>query len=97
MLEQLYIKDFALIEEIRISFGPDLNLITGGTWAGKSIILGALGLLMGNKATTDLIRSGSKRAIVEACFAVKDDENAPVIFETLDSHGVESEGSTIII
>jgi len=69
MIDELYIKDFALINELRIGFGRGMNLITGETGAGKSIILGALNLLMGARATTDMIRSGAQRAIVEASFA----------------------------
>lgn len=73
MLESLTVKDFALIRDLNIQFGSGLNLITGETGAGKSVILGALSLVLGYKATTDMIRSGSKRATVEASFSMPPD------------------------
>jgi DNA repair protein RecN (Recombination protein N) len=76
MLESLTVKDFALIRELNIQFGSGLNLITGETGAGKSVLLGALSLVLGYKATTDMIRSGSKRATVEASFAMPPDTRA---------------------
>ena len=86
MLQEIYIKDFALIQEQRITLGPGLNLLTGETGAGKSIILGALGLVLGDKATTDLIRSGCKRAIVEASFYL--DENDESLISKIEEHGL---------
>jgi len=73
MLESLTVKDFALIRDLNIQFGSGLNLITGETGAGKSVLLGALSLVLGYKATTDMIRSGSKRATVEAAFSMPPD------------------------
>lgn len=68
MLKQLYIKDFTLIDELDISFRPGFSVITGETGAGKSIILGALHLLLGQRADTKQIKSGRKKCIVEAHF-----------------------------
>lgn len=88
MLEELYIKDFALIHEIRIGFGNGLNIITGETGAGKSIILGALNLLMGSRASTDMIKSGSPRAIVEASFAPRENKG---LLELLEKNAFDTD------
>ena len=68
MLKQLYIKNFTLIDELDISFNPGFSVITGETGAGKSIILGAIGLLLGNRADTRQVKVGTERCIVEAHF-----------------------------
>ncbi len=65
MLSRLQIKNFALIEDAEIDFGPGLNIITGETGAGKSILLGALTMILGERASTDFIRTGCERAIIE--------------------------------
>ncbi len=66
MIQSLYIKDFALIDELDVRFGRGLNILTGQTGAGKSIIIGALNLILGERADTDMIRQGSTKAIAEA-------------------------------
>ncbi|MBR9976651.1 MAG: DNA repair protein RecN, partial [Bacteroidetes bacterium] len=66
MLTSLYIRNFALIEEIRIDFGKGLTVMTGETGAGKSIVIDALGLVLGERADTAMIRQGSDKAIAEA-------------------------------
>ena len=68
MLKQLYIKNFTLIDELDIQLHPGFSVITGETGAGKSIILGAIGLLLGNRADTKSIKSGRDRCIIEAHF-----------------------------
>ena len=68
MLKHLYIKDFTLIDTLDIDFHPGFSVITGETGAGKSIILGAIGLLLGQRADTKAIKSGSKRCVIEAHF-----------------------------
>ena len=68
MLKQLYIKNFTLIDELDISFNSGFSVITGETGAGKSIILGAIGLLLGNRADTRQVKAGTERCIVEAHF-----------------------------
>ncbi|MBW7956833.1 MAG: DNA repair protein RecN [Deltaproteobacteria bacterium] len=70
MLLELSIKDFAIIESLSIGFGPGLNIFTGSTGAGKSIIMDALALVLGDRASGDLIREGSVEAQVEALFDV---------------------------
>ena len=68
MLKQLYIKNFTLIDELNIALYPGFSVITGETGAGKSIILGAIGLLLGNRADTKAIKTGRNRCVIEAHF-----------------------------
>ena len=68
MLKQLYIKNFTLIEELDIQMHPGFSVITGETGAGKSIILGAIGLLLGNRADSKAIKAGKDRCVIEAHF-----------------------------
>lgn len=74
MLTDLRIRNFAIIAELQISFGAGLTVLTGETGAGKSIILGALGLIQGDRATPDLIRTGEEEAVVEAVFDIESRE-----------------------
>ncbi|HRP69190.1 MAG TPA: AAA family ATPase, partial [Turneriella sp.] len=99
MLESLTVKDFALIRDLNIQFGQGLNLITGETGAGKSVILGALSLVLGYKATTDMIRSGSKRAIIEASFAMPPDSRtgAKALRQLLADQGLEDDDGNLIV
>ena len=68
MIKQLYIQNFTLIDELNIDFHSGFSVITGETGAGKSIILGAIGLLLGNRADMKQIKSGAEKCIVEAHF-----------------------------
>ena len=70
MLKSLQIRNYALIEELRVPFSSGLVIITGETGAGKSIIVDALGLVLGERASTEAVRTGSDKAIVEAIFDV---------------------------
>jgi DNA repair protein RecN (Recombination protein N) len=70
MLTDLLIRNFAIIDELQVSFGDGLNLISGETGAGKSIIIGAISLLLGDRASIDMIRSTEETALVEACFYI---------------------------
>ncbi|MGD8777460.1 MAG: DNA repair protein RecN [Ignavibacteria bacterium] len=84
MLQSLQIKDYALIENIEVGFGRGLNIITGETGAGKSILIGALGLLLGERASTETIRKGSKKSYVEGIFDVSDNDKISVLLEKLE-------------
>ncbi len=66
MLKDLRIKNFTIIDELSIGFGPGLNILTGETGAGKSIIVDALGLLLGGRASQDMIKTGRKEGRIEA-------------------------------
>ena len=71
MLTHLYIKNYALIDELDIDLHPGFSVITGETGAGKSIILGAIGLLLGQRADAKDIRQGARKCIIEAQFCLK--------------------------
>ena len=70
MLKSLDIKDYALIDDLHLEFGSGLNILTGETGAGKSILIDAMGLLLGNRASTEVVRNGSVKSIVEGIFNV---------------------------
>jgi len=99
MLESLTVKDFALIRDLNIQFGSGLNIITGETGAGKSVILGALSLVLGYKATTDMIRSGAKRATIEAAFAMPPDTRAgaKALRQILADQGLDDDEGNLLL
>ena len=66
MIESLHVKDLAVVEDARIAFGPGLNIVTGETGAGKSVLMGAVDLLRGGRADHSLVRSGASQCLVEA-------------------------------
>lgn len=72
MLSELRIKDFAIIDALSVTFGPGLNVLTGETGAGKSIIVDAFGLTLGERAQTDMIKTGKDETVVEALFDLID-------------------------
>jgi DNA repair protein RecN (Recombination protein N) len=77
MLLELNIRNFAIIEEAQLEFGAGLNVLSGETGAGKTIILSALGLLLGSRASPDMIRAGEKEAIVEGMFELEGEVAMP--------------------
>ncbi len=93
MLKEIRIRNFAIIENIEVSFEKGLNVLTGETGAGKSIILGALNLLLGERADTDSIRSGETTAFVEGAFEVVD----PTTLKLIEDSGVEIEEGELLI
>jgi len=94
MLKSLYVKNYALIDEINIGFGIGLNIVTGETGAGKSILIGALGLILGERASTENVRQGADKAIVEGVFSVSNNERARKLLEDM---GYDSGGDELII
>jgi DNA repair protein RecN (Recombination protein N) len=68
VLAELRLENYAVIDNVAIEFAAGLNLLTGETGAGKSILIDALGLLLGDKASTEVIRVGAERAVVAAVF-----------------------------
>ena len=93
MLTSLYIKNFALIEELSIEFSKGLTIITGETGAGKSILIGALNQVLGSRANTDLIRSGCSKAIIEAILVPETPQKLTAI---LEEAGLDSEEKIIL-
>ncbi len=81
MLKQLYIKNFTLIDELDIDFQSGFSVVTGETGAGKSIILGAIGLLLGNRADAKLLKAGEERCVIEAHFDLRRYELEPFFKE----------------
>ena len=96
MLERLQIHNYALIEDRHIEFGDGFTVITGETGAGKSIILGALSLLMGERVENHVIRSGSESATVNASF-IFDGDISEEISTFLNERGVELEEGTLLL
>ncbi len=93
MLSVLRIHNLAIIDELEVELGSGLNVITGETGAGKSILIGALGLVLGAKGRSELVRTGAARAEVEALFELGDDQEAR---DRVASCGIEVEGELII-
>ena len=94
MLKRLRIQNFAIIDEVGVDFGPGLNIISGETGAGKSIIMDALALILGGRASQDLIRAGSEEATVEALFEIDGDSE---VHGSLEAQGMGAEDGDLII
>ncbi len=77
MLQSLYIKNFVLIKEINLDFSQGFSVITGETGAGKSILLGALNLVLGARSDAKYISEGEEKCIIEAVFQIKSYQLAP--------------------
>ena len=88
MLLELRVENYALIDHAAVSFGAGLNLLTGETGAGKSILIGALALLLGEKASSDVVRHGSERATVSCIF-----ESTPAGQKILEANGLDATSS----
>ncbi len=93
MLSELIIRNFALIESLELAFGPGFNVLTGETGAGKSIIVGAVNLILGSRAFTGLIREGSEEAEVQAAFSPPEPE---LINQSLAETGLPADDNLII-
>ena len=93
MLLNVHVKDLALIEDVDICFGDGLNILTGETGAGKSIIIGSIGVALGAKAGKDLIRQGAEYALVELVFQVESKET----LDKLKDMDIDAEDGQIII
>jgi len=90
MLNELHIRNFAIIDDLHLVFGPGLNILTGETGAGKSIIIDALGLLLGDRAAAEWVRAGSETATIEATFQLVDaTELAVEVRRLLEEQGLD--------
>ncbi|MEN8160648.1 MAG: AAA family ATPase, partial [Myxococcota bacterium] len=94
MIERLSIQELALVESLELELGPGLNVFTGETGAGKSIVLGALALLAGGRAPADLVREGAREARVEA---VLDTAALPELEAALTERGLERDAGELIV
>jgi DNA repair protein RecN (Recombination protein N) len=92
MLLELRAENYAVIDHAIAVFGPGLNLLTGETGAGKSILVDALALLMGDKASSDMVRHGADRAVVACVF-----ESTPGAEAMLEANGLDADGTEIIL
>lgn len=93
MLENLHVKNLALIDEIEVEFQPGLNILTGETGAGKSILLGSVNLALGGRYTADMLRTGAKYGLVELTFSV---ENETMIRQLEDMEIYPEEGRIVL-
>ncbi|HCA19167.1 MAG TPA: DNA repair protein RecN, partial [Treponema sp.] len=93
MLEELDIKNFALIDSAHLEFEKGFTVLSGETGAGKSILIGSLAFLLGGKAGVEQIRSGTTEAQVSGVFFLENKE----AFEWLSEHGIESEENRILL
>ena len=94
MLTELRIRNFAIIDSLTLPLERGFNVLSGETGAGKSIIVGALGLLLGERASADLIRTGADRATVEGVFDIGE---RPEIARLLDEHGIDADEPLVVL
>src|SRR4029079_14525860 len=92
MLVELRAENYAVIDHAIAVFGPGLNLLTGETGAGKSILVDALALLMGGKASAEIVRHGAGKAVVACVF-----ESTPSAEAILEENGIDGQGDEIIL
>jgi DNA repair protein RecN (Recombination protein N) len=93
VLLELRVENYAVIDSLAVEFAPGLNLLTGETGAGKSILIDALSLLLGDKASTDMIRHGAEKAVVSGVFEADEKRLRGV----LEENGIEPEGNQVIV
>jgi DNA repair protein RecN (Recombination protein N) len=96
VLRELRLENYAVIDNVVVEFAPGLNLLTGETGAGKSILIDALALLLGEKASTDVIRHGAERAVVAAVFEAEG-KTARTLSHLLQANGLDEESGELIV
>ena len=96
MLLELRLENYAVIDNLAVEFASGLNLLTGETGAGKSILIDALTLLLGDKASTDVIRAGAERAVISAVFEIESGA-AKTVARILEENGLDSEDDSVIL
>ncbi|MHC3377055.1 DNA repair protein RecN [Ligilactobacillus equi] len=94
MLQELSIRDFALIEQMNVDFQDEMTVLTGETGAGKSIIIDALGLLAGGRGSSDFIRKGENKAVIQGLFLIPDKAKTLAILEEV---GIENQDDGLIL
>src|ERR1700746_3602447 len=96
VLVELRLENYAVIDNLVVEFASGLNLLTGETGAGKSILIDALTLLLGEKASTDIIRAGAERAVIGAVFEIESGA-AQTVNTILENNGIDSENDSVIL
>jgi DNA repair protein RecN (Recombination protein N) len=96
MLTELRVENYAVIDSVVIEFASGLNLLTGETGAGKSILIDALALLLGEKASSDVIRHGTDKAVVSAVFELQNGE-AKALGKVLEENGIDLDSDQVIV
>jgi DNA repair protein RecN (Recombination protein N) len=96
VLVELRLENFAVIENVAVEFGAGLNLLTGETGAGKSMLIDALALLLGGKASPDVVRFGAERAVVSAVFEIETDTEKAVS-KILEDNGMDADDAGLIL
>src|SRR5581483_3505679 len=96
MLTELRVENYAVIDSVVIEFAAGLNLLTGETGAGKSILIDALALLLGEKASADVIRHGTDKAVIAAVFELSSAESKAV-GKILEENGIDLDGEQVIV
>ena len=94
MLQELTIKDFAIIQDLNLSFNRGMTVLTGETGAGKSIIIDAVGLLAGGRGSSEFIRHGATKCVLEALFSL---EGNSITYKLLKDYDIDSEEDSVII
>lgn len=94
MLIELKVKNFAIIENLALNFGPGLNILSGETGTGKSVLLKSLSLMMGEKSETDIVRAGFDQAVIEGYFDLSD---RPDILKQLEDLGLDVSDQTLVV
>jgi DNA repair protein RecN (Recombination protein N) len=97
MLSQLTIRNFAIVDHLQIDWHPGLNVITGETGAGKSILIDAVGALLGDRLGPEIVRSGATRALVEGVFTLAANDPPTDLKAVLDEYGLEPEDGALIV
>jgi DNA repair protein RecN (Recombination protein N) len=94
VLLELAVENYAVIEKVRVRFHPGLNLLTGETGSGKSIVVDALGLLLGGRASPEMVRTGADRARISGIFEIAE---SPALAKLLESAGIEIEDREVLV
>jgi len=96
MLQELHINNFSIIDDASVEFGKGFNVITGETGAGKSIIINALSLSLGERAASEYVRSGEKEALVESLFEISQKKLSKSVNEAIKDLGVNIDEGLIL-
>src|SRR3954467_1237465 len=97
MLVELAIRNFAIIEAVQIPFGPGLNVLSGETGAGKSILIDALGAVLGDRVSTDMVRTGATSASIDATFDLNCVRHGDGLSRVLEELGIEASDGLLIL